>query len=43
LRERTSGLGLPLFDKVEFERLLDWVERQAADSARDRSFTPQVR
>ena len=26
LRERASGLGLPLFDKLEFERLLDWVE-----------------
>jgi hypothetical protein len=33
LRERASGLGLPLFDKLEFERLLDWVERQAAAGA----------
>jgi CheY-like chemotaxis protein len=34
LRDRASGLGLPLFNKVEFERLVDWVERQAADRQR---------
>jgi hypothetical protein len=28
LRARASGLGLPLFDKVDFERLIAWVERQ---------------
>ena len=43
LRDRASGLGLPLFDKAEFERLVGWVERQAADSARDGPVTPQVR
>jgi CheY-like chemotaxis protein len=32
-RERPSGLGLPLFDKLDFEQLLDWVERQAAAGA----------
>ncbi|MDQ3867815.1 MAG: response regulator [Actinomycetota bacterium] len=33
LRQRASGLGLPLFHKLEFERLVEWVERQAAESA----------
>jgi CheY-like chemotaxis protein len=28
LRARASSLGLPLFDKAEFERLIEWVERQ---------------
>jgi CheY-like chemotaxis protein len=36
LRERASGLGLPLFDKLECEQLLDWVEQQAAESATGR-------
>ncbi|HEV8249989.1 MAG TPA: response regulator [Gaiellaceae bacterium] len=36
LRVRASGLGLPLFDKLEFEHLVAWVERHAAHSARDR-------
>jgi CheY-like chemotaxis protein len=35
LRERAAGLELPLFDKLEFDRLLDWVGRQAAGSSRD--------
>ena len=42
LRDRASGLGLPLFDKAEFERLLDWVE-QAANSALDSPVTPRAR
>jgi CheY-like chemotaxis protein len=29
LKARAAGLGLTLFDKLDFERLLDWVERQA--------------
>jgi CheY-like chemotaxis protein len=29
LRQRAADLGLPLFDKVDFERLREWVERQA--------------
>jgi CheY-like chemotaxis protein len=29
LRARAGGLGLPLFDKLESERLVHWVERQA--------------
>jgi len=29
LRQRAAGLELPLFDKVDFDRLLAWVERQA--------------
>jgi CheY-like chemotaxis protein len=29
LRGRAAGLGLPLFDKLECERLVDWVEAQA--------------
>jgi CheY-like chemotaxis protein len=29
LKERAAGLGLTLFDKLDFERLLGWVERQA--------------
>lgn len=35
LRERAAGLELPLFDKLEFDRLLDCVGRQAAGSSRD--------
>jgi CheY-like chemotaxis protein len=31
-RERAAGLGLPLFDKVDFERLREWVERQATET-----------
>jgi CheY-like chemotaxis protein len=29
LRARAGGLGLPLFDKLECERLVHWVETQA--------------
>ena len=29
LRARSGGLGLPLFDKLECERLVHWVEAQA--------------
>ena len=29
LRVRAGGLGLPLFDKLECERLIHWVETQA--------------
>jgi hypothetical protein len=29
LRRRAAGLELPLFDKLDFDRLLAWVERQA--------------
>jgi CheY-like chemotaxis protein len=29
LRARAGGLGLPLFDKLEYERLVHWVETQA--------------
>ncbi len=32
LRQRAAGLGLPLFDKVDVERLRDWVERQATET-----------
>lgn len=32
LRQRAAGLHLPLFDKADFERLADWVERQAAEA-----------
>lgn len=35
LRERAIGLGLPLFDKIQFEGLLGWVEGQAAGLERD--------
>jgi two-component system NarL family response regulator len=34
LRQRAAGLGMPLLDKVEFERLVDWVERQARERGR---------
>ena len=33
LRQRAAGLGLPLFDKIDFDRLLAWVEQQANASA----------
>jgi hypothetical protein len=33
LRQRAAGLEFPLFDKADFERLLEWVERQATDRA----------
>jgi DNA-binding NarL/FixJ family response regulator len=29
LKERAAGLELPLFDKLNFDHLLAWVERQA--------------
>ncbi|HET7043405.1 MAG TPA: response regulator transcription factor [Gaiellaceae bacterium] len=29
LRRRGAGLGLPLFDKVDLDGLLGWVQRQA--------------
>lgn len=32
LRQRAAGLELPLFDKVDFERLLAWVERRATEA-----------
>jgi CheY-like chemotaxis protein len=36
LRQRAAGLELPLFDKTDVDRLLDWVEQQAeASTARD--------
>src|SRR5687768_1932189 len=33
LRERAAGLDLPLFDKLEFERLLTWLERQTSGAS----------
>ena len=30
LRERARGLDVPLFDKLDLERLTDWIEEQAA-------------
>jgi DNA-binding NarL/FixJ family response regulator len=30
---RAAGLGLQLFDKVDFDRLVEWVERQATGDA----------
>jgi hypothetical protein len=33
LRQRAAGLELPLFDKIEFDRLLSWVEQQAKAAA----------
>jgi CheY-like chemotaxis protein len=32
LRQRAVGLELPLFDKLDFDRLLAWVERQAEEA-----------
>ena len=32
LRQHAAALELPLFDKVDFERLREWVELQAADA-----------
>jgi len=32
LRRRAAGLELPLFDKVDFDRLATWVERQAREA-----------
>jgi DNA-binding NarL/FixJ family response regulator len=31
LRQRAAGLELPLFDKLDFDRLLAWVERQVEE------------
>jgi hypothetical protein len=36
LRQRASGLGLPLFDKLECEQLMEWVEQEVAGYAVDR-------
>jgi CheY-like chemotaxis protein len=33
LRERAAGLGLPLFDKLDFDRLLTWLERQTEEAS----------
>lgn len=33
LRQRAVGLQLPLFDKIDFDRLLAWVEEQAKAAA----------
>jgi CheY-like chemotaxis protein len=33
LRERASGLDLPLFDKLDVDRLLAWLERQAEQAS----------
>jgi DNA-binding NarL/FixJ family response regulator len=33
LRQRAAGLELPLFDKVDFDRLLAWVKRQAGKTS----------
>jgi CheY-like chemotaxis protein len=33
LRQRAAGLELPLFDKVDFDRLLAWVERHAEEAS----------
>jgi DNA-binding NarL/FixJ family response regulator len=32
LNQRVAGLGLTVFDKLDFERLVAWVEKQAAAS-----------
>jgi CheY-like chemotaxis protein len=31
LEERAAGFGLPLFDKLDLDRLLAWVKRQTVD------------
>jgi CheY-like chemotaxis protein len=36
LAQRAAGLGLAVFDKLELDRLLAWVERQAVDLHRGR-------
>jgi CheY-like chemotaxis protein len=47
LRKRADGLELPLFDKVDFDRLLEWVERHARDTRaageRDVRLAPMAR
>jgi CheY-like chemotaxis protein len=40
LRQRAAGLGLPLFDKVDFDRILGWVERQAEDAVSANGHVP---
>jgi hypothetical protein len=37
LSKRADGFELTLFDKIDFVRLLDWVERQAKDAHADGS------
>ena len=32
LRERAAGVDLPLFDKLHFDRLLTWLERQTEEA-----------
>lgn len=39
LEERAAGFGLTLFDKLDLDRLLAWVERQAVDLNELRSTT----
>lgn len=33
LRQRAAGLELPLFDKLDLDRLLAWVERQVEEAS----------
>jgi CheY-like chemotaxis protein len=33
LRQRAAGLELPLFDKADFDGLINWVERQANETS----------
>jgi CheY-like chemotaxis protein len=40
LREQARGLGLPLFDKLDADRLTAWVEAQAAWWAADEKLSP---
>ena len=37
LRARAGGLGLPLFDKIELERLIEWVDRQPGSRSSEAS------
>ena len=37
LRQRAAGLDLPLFDKLDFDHLIDWVQRHANISVQQRA------
>ena len=43
LRQRAAGLDLPLFDKLDFDQLIAWVQRHATTASGSGQAAPLVR
>jgi CheY-like chemotaxis protein len=43
LRQRAAGLDLPLFDKLDFDQLIAWVQRHATPASSSGQAAPLVR